>query len=268
MGIQSIQKGLVGANDINWDIDGVNSLFTKRTSSGNTRTDKLINAGDMPITAATRLKKYADQETPTTKGDIDVDAVLNQILDNLEKIGLPDTTNFFSIAGVGGALTIQAAKITATELASNSVTTVKINDGAVTNPKLGADAVDGSKLADDSVDSEHYVAGSIDNEHLAPDIVGIDELNLDNSGGTLGVFSHSGKRHTCVGGAATETVSGLSGLVSGDLFIASFNVNTNARNILTVEFVNSTSVLITASGVIAANDIISVVALRPTIAIT
>ncbi len=266
MAISSISKNLLGTDDTNWDLEGLNSGFSQKTSKGKTRSNKLVNAADVPVTTTVRGKKFSDQVPASTKGITDVDATLAQIMDHLTLTGLPNTTSYFAIS-VAGDLTIKALAITSAELAALAVTTAKIVDGAVTAVKLADGTITGGKIADDAIDSQHYAATSIDNEHLAVDTVGIDELNLDNAGGTLGVFSVSGVRHVCTGGAATETITGLVGLLAGDIYLASFNVNVGARTITTIEYASATTALVTASGAITANDVISVTVLRPTIAV-
>jgi len=109
MTITSVNKSLITKSDVGWDLDGTNSQFLKETSSNTNRRklDQLINAGHVPVSATTRAKKFADQATATQKKLKDTDAILQQIMDNLVAIGLPDTTNDFTIDATTGALTIK-----------------------------------------------------------------------------------------------------------------------------------------------------------------
>jgi len=268
--ITSVFKTLIGKKDINFDLDGTGGQFNKRNSvNGDLVSDFLINASHIPITSTTRAKKYADQTTPTSKTDLNVDSVLEQILDNLENIGLPDTTNFFTINSTTGVLTIAAGKITATEIADDTITTVKLKDASVTTDKVANGAISTvGQISNEVVNSQHYADSSIENAHLKDDIVGINELNLDNAGGTLSAFVVSAVKHTCTGGAATETITGLSGLVSGDMFLGTWNTNAGLEDILSIDYASATTATLTVTGTVVASDVITVVALRPTVAIS
>ncbi len=101
MAIQSVIKGLSGAEDVAWDLDGSGGVFSKRTSKGSTRDSQLVGARHIPVSTVVRLKSFADQLTASSKGTLDVDAVLAQLMEHAALTGIPDTTNDFDISSSG-----------------------------------------------------------------------------------------------------------------------------------------------------------------------
>jgi len=274
MAITDVRKEKLGRQDLLLDEAGINQTSSVTVSNEGARTVNHINASDLYILAATRLLSYADQTTVTSKGHIEVNAVLAQLLAHAVLTGLPDTTTFFDIAGSGGSLTIKDAAISAAKLATDSVTTIKITDANVTASKLAADAVDGTKLADNAIDSEHYTDGSIDNEHYSDDSLGINELNLDNTGLTLSHFIvAAGKTAAAVGGETSLVVSptlqsGLT-LAASDIVFATFEVNGAAAvHIRSAVQSSGSQITITPSAALTAGDIISYQILRATVAVS
>jgi len=273
MTIQSVRKALVGKKDVNFDLDGSGSQFSKITSKGGFRSDFLVNASHIPVTTTVRAKKYADQVTVTTKTDFDVDAVLEQILGNLENIGVP-SASFFDVAGVGGALTIIANAITATQLNTDSVTTDKINADAVVSSKIADGAIDtAAQIADNLINSQHYAALSIDNEHLAVDVVGIEEQNMDNAGNSFRSFTiATGKTAASPGGVSTIAVSpsfDVSELsVATDNVHVTFQVNAGAVRIDSALVTSTTAFTITFSANLTAGDIVQYDITRATTAVS
>jgi len=173
----TVIKDRIGKQDLHFDTDGSGASTQVRTSTGGYREVSKLNASHIPVTTATRAKKYADgSTTPTSAGDTDVDAVLEQVLDDLEDLGQPDSDTLTVAAGV---LKVADAKITATQLATDAVETAKIKGANVTNAKLapasGTAAVSGSAGAGTNV----IEAASIDYTEIADDAIRNDQINTD-----------------------------------------------------------------------------------------
>ena len=268
MSVDSYDKEKLGVSDLLFDDAGINQTSSVKVSDEGTRTVKHINAGDVPILAATRLLKYADQATPTSKNDIDVDAVLAEILANLTLIGLPSST-YFDINVSTGELTIKASSIGTSNIADLAVSTAKIAASAVTTAKINADAVDGTKIADDAVDSEHIAAGAIDNEHFAINTVGIDELNMDDAGGTFSHFIYAAGTDSPSAAAASFdiAVSG-GGLVASDIVQVWFQTNANSRYVLTTAYKDANNIAVTTDLAVSLADVMFYQVLRATTAVT
>ena len=99
MGITTVIKRLLGVEDVNWDDDGSDSRFPVETSTGGMRSVKRINSSDIPSTTAAREKKRIGSSTPTTGGK-DVDGHLQEVYDDLNKIGEPDDDTLQNLDGV------------------------------------------------------------------------------------------------------------------------------------------------------------------------
>lgn len=136
----TIEKAKLAYEDVHFDTQGTSATTQTKKSDGTYRTVQKINASHVPITTTCRAKKQA---SGAAIGTTDIDATLIQILDDLEDLGQPNTTELEVAAGL---LRLVALGIAGT--------------------KLAADCITGAKIADDQIDSEHYVAGSIDAEHL------------------------------------------------------------------------------------------------------
>ena len=145
MAITSVSKAILGVDDISFDSDGTGKTFVQETSKGTTRANSKVNASHIPVSSTTRANAYADGVTATTKGDTDVDAVLNQLMDHADATGIPDNDTLEVSSNV---LQVKALGIDTAELKANAVTTAKILDANVTNAKLapasGTAAVAGS----------------------------------------------------------------------------------------------------------------------------
>lgn len=264
----TIKKAKAGVEDLHRDDAGTGATEAIPKSDGGTRTVRKINASHIPTTNTTRAKKSADNTTTTT---IDVDASLQELYDDVNSIGVPDGT---IIQNSSGTLQIAANSITNAKMAANSIDSDQYVDGSVDREHLVADIIDGTKLADNAVDSEHYVDGSIDNEHYADNSMGINELNMDNTGLT---FSHfpiaGGKTAAASGGETSLTVSpslqsGLT-LASTDIVQATFEVNGAAAvHIRSAIYASGTTITITPSAALTAGDIISYVIYRGTTAVS
>ena len=260
------KKAKIGVQDIFFDDAGVFATHPTPTSSGGERTVGKINASHIPVTSTVRAKKYANgTDTPSSLNDTDVDKVLEQILDDLEDIGQPDGT---ILEVSSGTLQIASASITNAKMAVNSIDSDQYVDGSIDRVHLSADIIDGTKLADDSVDSEHYVAASIDNEHYADNSVGIDELNMDNSGGT---FSHFVFASGQVTQSSQTTNTTITGAATSDIVIASIDTkDTGTTTDIEYARVTSTNNLqIKTQAVTSGNDaVINYVILRATTAVS
>ncbi len=210
------KKAKIGRQDILFDDTGTGSTTNVPTSKENvTRTVNNLNASDMPVTTALRDKKYADGTTPRAANDTNVNAVLTQILDDLEDLGQPDGTILEVLSGI---LQIAAASITNAKMAANSIDSDQYVDGSIDREHLSADIIDGTKLADNAVNSEHYTDGSIDNAHYADNSIGINELNMDNSGGTFSHFTFAAGEVTQSSQTTNTTIPGA---LTSDLVLAS-----------------------------------------------
>jgi len=163
--ITTIKKAKLGEQDIYFDVDGTGSTVAVPTSDGNTRTSKKVNASHIPSTSTARAKNRIGSGTPASSAD-DVDGHLQEVYDDLAKIGEPDDS---TVAVSAGQLIVKSGGITSTQLGSNSVVTAKIADDNVTNAKMAADAVAGS--ASGASGDNCIEAASISATELAADSV-------------------------------------------------------------------------------------------------
>ena len=138
--ITTVKKSKIGEQDIFFDSDGASSEVSIPTSTGGVRTVNKVNASHIPSTTTTRAKTRIGSGTPASSAT-DVDGHIQEVYDDLAKIGEPDDS---TVAVSSGQLIVKTGGITSTQLGSNSVTTVKITDDNVTNAKMAADAVAGS----------------------------------------------------------------------------------------------------------------------------
>lgn len=254
MAITDIEKGPLGSEDIEFDSAGTGSSFVRKTSSDNFQQLSKLNASKLPVTATVRAKAYADGTLVSAAGDTDVDAVLTQVLDDLEDLGQPDGT---FLTNTAGSLTI----------ADNSITAAKIATGAVDTAELAADAVDGDKIGDGVIESEHYADGSIDNEHYADNSIGINELSMDGAGG--GTFSHfildAGEENAAA--ATTSPITTTQTIGTSDILFAVFKNNTSGVDIDQVVRTGANQITVTTNGVASTSDIIYWMVIKATVAI-
>jgi len=262
----AFEKALLGVEDILRDFEGVSRTSNVRTSTGGARNITGINASHIPVTTTVRNALYADGTSAAAAGDIDVDAILHQILNDLDDLGQPDGTTL-----------------------ENSSGTLQIKDLGVSTAKIADDAVTGPKIPDDTIDSPHYIDGSIDSEHLnstngseavtqgviragavgttelADNAANIDKMDMDGSGTAPAAFIVSAVRASLGGGASSETVGGFTGLTAGMMFLATWNINNaTVKDIRSVEYNSPTQVTLTTSANIVASDVVTIIALKVT----
>lgn len=234
MAITTIIKRLLGVEDVNWDTDGSDSRFPVETSTGGTRSVKRVNSSDLPSTTATREKKRIGSTTPTTGGK-DVDGHLQEIYDDLNKIGEPDDA---TVVVTGGQLKVGA--IAAGNIGTKAVETLKINDGAVTALQLGTGAVTTAKLdttADTqavttatirnlAVNGDKIAASAVDTAELANYAVTPIKMDMDGANST---FSHYLKAAGIFeyGGGASSVGTTVAGVHEDDLICATILASTN-----------------------------------------
>lgn len=245
MAITEVRMAPVGADDVEFDIEGTGATFVKETSDGSFKQDEKLNASHLPVSTTVRGRTYADNTaTPTTEGDLDVDSVLDKVLVDLTAIGVPDGSTIVNTAGT-------------TAVPTDGITATQIAAGAVDTSELAADAVDGTKIEDDAVDSEHIAAGAIDNEHLAVDIVGANELNMDGAGAAPSHFILDAGAHTASGGATTEVISTTATIASTDLIFVTFRTNNaTVKNIVSAIRTGANAITVTGSANFVASDVI------------
>lgn len=273
MAITTVNMAKRGVDDLHIDDTGTHQSVSRKTSRGGTVQIRKINASHLPATTTVRDKKFADKVTAKTKNRLDVDAILEQILDNLENIGLPDITNFFAIAPSGGSLTIKADAITHVELkadasndANRAVTTNHVRDIAITAAKLATDAVETAKIKDVNVTTAKLADVSVTNAKIALDSVGTLELNMDNANHTFSHFVIAAGIHQCAA-SATQDVSptletGIT-LVSTDIFMATMG-DQGAGTVYVQKLIHlsTTQFRVTLSAAAAANDDLHYIVLR------
>ena len=195
MAITTIIKRLLGVEDVNWDTDGSDSRFPVETSTGGTRSVKRINSSDIPSTTAAREKKRIGTGTPTTGGK-NVDGHLQELYDDLNKIGEPDAATIVVEYGVLKVGTITAGEIgtdavDTAEIKADAVKTAELDDGAVTTAKLdqtpGSEAVTTATIADKAVDTAQIADLAVEELQIGANVVTPGKLGMD---GTTGTFSH------------------------------------------------------------------------------
>ena len=160
MAITTVIKRLLGVEDVNWDSDGSDSRFPVETSTGGTRSVKRVNSSDIPSTTAAREKKRIGTGTPTTGGK-NVDGHLQELYDDLNKIGEPDADTIQNLDGV-----LQVKQIDSAEIVTDAVTTAKIKDLNVLREKIALKAVDTAQIEDDAVTS-----AKIEDAAVTPDAI-------------------------------------------------------------------------------------------------
>lgn len=167
MAITTIIKRLLGVEDVNWDSDGSDSRFPVETSTGGTRSVKRVNSSDIPSTTAAREKKRIGSSTPTTGGK-DVDGHLQEVYDDLNKIGEPDNA---TLQNSDGSLKVKAGGIGPDQIANDAVVTDKILNVNVTTEKIALLAVETGLIADNAVTSGKILNGAVGEDELATDAV-------------------------------------------------------------------------------------------------
>jgi len=181
--VTTIKKSKLVAQDIEWDAEGTNSTFPVLKSDGEFRTGSRVNSTHVPSSSTTRAKTRIGSGTPASSAT-DVDGHLQEVYDDLAKIGEPDGT---ILEVSSGTLQIAATSITSAKMAANSVDSDQYVDGSIDNAHINSStkAIVGSgsgasgnnviqaatigvaEMGDNSIDSDQYVDGSIDNEHIA-----------------------------------------------------------------------------------------------------
>lgn len=152
MAITTVIKRLLGVEDVNWDSDGSDSRFPVETSTGGTRSVKRVNSSDVPSTSTTRSKERIGSGTPVSGGK-DVDGHLQEVYDDLAKIGEPDGVTMQAESGQ-----LKVKEVGPDQIAADAVTGVKLADGAVATANIAASAVTTDEIADTTI-----VAGNIAN---------------------------------------------------------------------------------------------------------
>ena len=228
MAITTIIKRLLGVEDVNWDQDGSDSRFPVETSTGGTRSVKRVNASDIPSTTAAREKKRIGGIATT--GSKDVDGHLQEIYDDLNKIGVPDGTTLKLVEGELKVGTITASEIgvdavDTAEIKANAVKTDELNDGAVTTVKLdqtdGEQAVTSATIRDKAVGTDKLDDLAVDEEKIGDSQVTPGKMGMDGSSGT---FSHyialAGEFSVGSSVNGTDIIEDVPGLLSSDIVFA------------------------------------------------
>ena len=243
-----LKKARQGVEDLLLDLAGTGTEVTVPTSGGTTRSVRALNAGHLPVTTATRVKTTADGQA--IQGT-DVDAVLQEILDSVTTIGVPDDDTLEVTSGVLGvkARAIRPAHLAGSAvgeaaLAPSAVTTAKLAALAVTAAQLAVDAVTTAKIADGAVTAAKIGSSAVTASKLAADAVGISHLDMEGSGLAPGAFAFARGTGVNVASVATKAVT-VTGLLSSDTVvcvITSNNSTAKAYPITTVASAGSFTV--------------------------
>jgi len=271
------RKSALGANSIVTDLAGTNATFPVEKSDGEFRNDRALNATHIPITTTARSKTLI---TGATSASVDVNASIVELYDGVVlalpkaggtmtgdlNMGSQDITavNQLSMLGGGSGVDMNNTPISEVSLLSmqaggsgvdmNSTKVTDLADGTASGDALNAGQIDGVHIT---------LNGS--NQLTVPDNgIGIEELNMDGGGATFSHFIISAQRYVLTGGTVTEDCSGFSGLATGMLVTATFNLNTSSRRIITADVKNAMEVTVVFDVAPAANDIITIVVYKAT----
>jgi len=237
MGITTVIKRLLGVEDVNWDSDGLDSRFPVETSTGDTRSVKRVNSSDIPSTHTLRKKSRIGTGNPITGGK-DVDGHLQEVYDDLNKIGEPDDD---TIRNSGGVLKVPDGAIGPTQIATDAVITTKILNANVTTEKIALLAVETGQLADDAVTSGKIEDGAVIPAALASNAVETAKIkDAEVTGAKLnlstGVLKQpnffcvlAGTILTLASGAGSESSYDVEGLLSTDHVVGQFKINTEVN---------------------------------------
>ena len=230
MAITTVIKRLLGVEDVNWDSDGSDSRFPVETSTGGTRSVKRVNSSDVPSTSTTRSKERIGSGTPVSGGK-DVDGHLQEVYDDLAKIGEPDgvTTEVSSgqlkVKEVGAAQ-IGAGAVGASELATDAVETAKILDAQVTGAKIAEATIAGGNIANTTITEAQIAANAVTEAKIIDDAVTPNKLDMNGAG--------QGFSHYIVAAGTSPTLS----LTTGNVVTVSGMQNTDIV-IATIESISA-----------------------------
>ena len=233
MAITTIIKRLLGVEDVNWDSDGSDSRFPVENSTGGTRSVKRVNSSDIPSTTAAREKKRIGSSTPTTGGK-DVDGHLQEVYDDLNKIGDPDAA---TLQNSDGSLKVKAGGIGPDQIANDAVVTDKILNINVTTEKIALLAVETNQLGNDAVTSGKILNGAVGEDKLATDAVVTVKIKDEEvtgaklllDAGTIKqpqFFCVAAGEITLAGGDAEQTFS-VTNMLTTDIVMCNYKVNSD-----------------------------------------
>jgi hypothetical protein len=254
----TIKKSKIGVQDIFMDRAGTNSLESVPKSDGGTRQVSKLNASHIPVTSTLRDKNYADGTSAKTAGDLDVDSILIQVLDDLEGLGQPDGT---LIEVNGGVLRLGANQLTAAKIAADTITATEIAANAITTSELATDAVETANIKDSTGSSDGVTTAKIADDAITVDKIADNAVTVAKLLDTPTHYIVGAVRHSCVGGTTTETAT-VAAVAATDLITATFNVNNNTKYIADAERSGATTVLLTASAAFDSADEVTVVVYR------
>lgn len=278
--VTTASKSLLGENSLNLDFAGTGETFPVPTSKQNEfRNDRKISANTIPTLTTARSKTLITGSTSTADT---INEALVELYDGIVlalplaggtmtgnvDFGTNNITNLGQLSMQSGGSGVDMNNTGITDAgASNFTGAVAMGSNKITGMATGTASGDG--LHAGQIDTDHLELNGSNNLSIKADGVGITELNMDNAGGTFGLFIVSGVKATLSGGATTETVTGFTGLESTDLFIATFNTNlATVKTLRKVSYVSATSVEVgSETGNFVSGDIISIIALRATVAI-
>jgi len=259
----TLKKSRLGKQDLLWDTEGTNAAEAVTTSDNKRRAVTRLNAGHIPVTAATRLKKGADD---VVVAEINVDTLLQAILDELNQIGIPDgTTLEFS----SGTLQIKGLGVDTAQLAALAVEEAKIGAGAVSNGKLaptsGTAAVSGSagvgtnvieaasidytEIADNAIRNDQINADAVNNDSIADDAVS--EEHLDSGCRPAYIVKVAGTLAWSGGGTTATVLDG--DVANGDIVQATWDTLPTELSHISVD-ATAGSINFTLSTANASND--------------
>jgi hypothetical protein len=231
----SIVKRLIGTEDVAFDEDGTDTRMAVPTSTGSTRSVKRVNAKDIPLSAATREQKTAEDAKFTAT---DVDAAIAELGAELEQIGIPDGLRIEELAGT---LQIKADSIRENEMADNSIDSDQYVNGSIDNEHLAVGAIAGSgtgtnvvlaksidtpDIADGAIEALQILDGTISAEKLATDSVKGVSLDMDTSGTGFSHFIFLAGTHNYGGGGGTSAIS-VAGIADTDTVLLTYQTRAN-----------------------------------------